>query len=340
MRDAGEFEPRDLALLGLEGDRGGEQPPVELGQHHLHGEVRLRKTTRRILPGLAARSGEHDLQDRGAGRFERRRRIVEAGGERSGIDHDLWDPVAQTRRHEVRRVAILEAGDVKCSNIESFLVERARQRLDGREVGGEQIGAVEHDRRKRAPRHLRHVEPIFAVHGENLGGKTMIESVIGEMRHEVERAAHVLRSAGGEEGIEPRKRRGIDGGKLGEPRVLTAVAGKQRQRDALCARGVGNLFRAIAPIVETAEEADHDAARAGDHLLDIKIDRHRMAEPREIGEAEDGAACPCADQEAASAPRSLSEKDKNTRSARDWPRSTASSASSSPLVSRTRRCMA
>jgi len=28
-----------LALLGLEGDGGGEQPPVELGQHHLHGEV-------------------------------------------------------------------------------------------------------------------------------------------------------------------------------------------------------------------------------------------------------------------------------------------------------------
>ena len=166
------------------------------------------------------------------------------------------------RRHEVAGVAILEAGDVKRSNIESFLVERPRQSLDGREVGGEQIGAVEHDRRERAPRHLRHVETMLAVHGERLGGKTMIGSEPGEMRHEVERAAHVLRTAGGEEGIEPRKRRAIDGGKLGEPRVLTAVAREQRQRNALRPRGVGNLLGAIAPIVETAEQADHDAARA------------------------------------------------------------------------------
>ena len=77
-----------------------------------------------------------------------------------------------------------------------------------------------------------------------------------------ERAAHVLRTAGGEERIEPRERRAIDGGKLGEPRVLTAVAREQRQRNALRTRGVGNFLGAIAPIVETAEQADHHAARA------------------------------------------------------------------------------
>ena len=142
------------------------------------------------------------------------------------------------------------------------MVERARQRLDGREVGGEQIGAIEHDRRKRAPRHLRHVEPILAVHGERLGGKTMVRRESGEMRHEVERTAHVLRTAGGEEGIEPRKRRAIDGGKLGEPRVLAAVAREQRQRNALRPRGVSNFLGAVAPIVEAAEQADHHAARA------------------------------------------------------------------------------
>ena len=106
------------------------------------------------------------------------------------------------------------------------------------------------------------------------------------MRHEVERAAHVLRTAGGEEGIEPRQRRAIDGGKLGEPRVLASVAREQRKWNALCPRGVGDLLGAVAPIVEAAEQADHHAARAGDHLLDIEIDRHRVAEPRKIGEAE------------------------------------------------------
>ena len=96
MRDAGEFESCDLALLGLEGDRRGEQPPVELGQHHLHGVIRLGKPARRVLPGFAARSGEHDLQDRRAGSFERRRRIVEARREGGGVEHDLRAPVAQT----------------------------------------------------------------------------------------------------------------------------------------------------------------------------------------------------------------------------------------------------
>ena len=108
------------------------------------------------------------------------------------------------------------------------MVESARQSLDGREVGGEQIGAIEHDRRKRAPRHLRHVETMHAMHGQRLGGKTMVRRESGEMRHDVERAAHVLRAAGGEERIEPSERRAIDGGKLGEPRVLTAVAREQR----------------------------------------------------------------------------------------------------------------
>ena len=195
-------------------------------------------------------------------------------------------PVAQARRHEVAGVAILEAGDVKRSNIESFSVERPRQSLDGREVGGEQIGAVEHDRRERPSRHLRHVETMHAMHGERLGGKTMVRREPREMRHEIERAAHVLRTAGGEERIEPREHRAIDGGKLGEPRVVAAVAGEQRQRNALRPRGVSNFLRAIAPIVEAAEQADHHAARARDHLLDIEIDRHRVAELREIGEAE------------------------------------------------------
>ena len=100
------------------------------------------------------------------------------------------------------------------------------------------------------------------MHGQRLGGKTMVRREPGEMRHDVERAAHVLRTAGGEERIEPRERRAIDGGKLGEPRVLAAVAREQRQRNALRARGVGDFLGAIAPIVEAAEQADHDAARA------------------------------------------------------------------------------
>ena len=190
------------------------------------------------------------------------------------------------RRHEVAGVAILEAGDVKRSNIEAFLAKRPRQSFDGREIGGEQISAIEHDDRERPAGHVGHVEAMHAVHGQRLGALTVIGSETRKMRHEIERAAHVLRTAGAKESIEPRERRPVDGGKFSEPRIVTAVAGKKRQRNGMRPGGVGDFLGAVAPIVEAAEQADHDAARAGDHLLDIEIDGHGMAEPREIGEAQ------------------------------------------------------
>ena len=74
------------------------------------------------------------------------------------------------------------------------------------------------------------------MHGKQLGSKTVVRRKSRKMRHEIERAAHVLRTASGEEGIEPRQRRAIDGGKLGEPRVVAAVAREQRKWNA-CSHG-------------------------------------------------------------------------------------------------------
>ena len=74
------------------------------------------------------------------------------------------------------------------------------------------------------------------MHGKQLGSKTVVRREPRKMRHEIERAAHVLRTASGEEGIEPRQRRAIDGGKLGEPRVVAAVAREQRKWNVLFAR--------------------------------------------------------------------------------------------------------
>ena len=103
---------------------------------------------------------------------------------------------------------------------------------------------------------------MYAVHGERLGGKTVVWSEPRKMRHDVERAAHVFRATGGEESIEPSERRAIDGGQLGESCVVAAVSREQRKRDALRTCGVGDFLGAIAPIVEAAEQADHHAARA------------------------------------------------------------------------------
>ena len=238
-------------------------------------------------------------------------------------------------------VAILQAADIERADIEALRVERARQSLDRREIGGEQIGAIEHDDGERASRHVRHAEFMNAMHGDRLGGRPWSGASPARCGHEIERAARIFRTAFGEIAIEPGEHRVPHGGKLREPRILAAIARQKRERHAGGAGGVGQLLGAVAPIIEPAEQADDHAAGAGDHLLDIEVDRHRVAEPGEIGEAQGGQlASLCADHAAAAAPRSLSEKDRKTRSARDWPRSMAASASSNALVSRTSKCMA
>ena len=90
------------------------------------------------------------------------------------------------------------------------MIERPRQSIDGCEVGGEQIGTVKHDDGERSSWHVRNVEPKLPMHGKRLGEKAVVWSKSSEMRHEVKRAAHVLRTACGEEGIEPRQHCAID----------------------------------------------------------------------------------------------------------------------------------
>ena len=50
------------------------------------------------------------------------------------------------------------------------------------------------------------------------------------------------------------------------------------------ATGAGDLLQPIRPVAAAAEQAQDHQARLGDHLLDIEIDRHRVAELEQVGE--------------------------------------------------------
>ena len=283
-----EFELGDRALLGLEGDRRGEQPAVELGQHHLHGEIGLRQAPRRTLPRVPVGARKHELQHRHAGGFQRRRRVVEAGGKGGGVENYVGLPLAKRRRDKGGRVAILQAAHIERADVEALRVERSCQSLDGGEIGGEQIGAIEQDHGKRPPRYLRHLEPMHAMHGDRLREEAMVGGEPRQMRHEPERPAHVLGAAGREMTIEPGEYRHRHGGKLGKPRILAAIARQKRQGNAGRAGGVSQFLGAVAPIIEPAEQTHDRATCSRDHLLDIEVDRHGVAEPGEIGEAQGG----------------------------------------------------
>jgi hypothetical protein len=127
---------------------------------------------------------------------------------------------------------------------------------------------------------------VLAIGRHRLGRQSLVGAKTGQMRGKVERAAHIGGATGGEKIVEAGKRVFVDGRQFGEARVLAPVARQERERDGGGAGGLRHLLGAVAPIIESAEKPHHHAAGARDHLLDIKIDRHRVAELGEIDEAQ------------------------------------------------------
>ena len=73
-----------------------------------------------------------------------------------------------------------------------------------------------------------------------------------------------------------------------QPGIRAAIGGQHRQRDALAPRQRLDLLDAVLPIGDAADQADQDARRALQRLLDIGIDRQRMFQRRQIGQAQAG----------------------------------------------------
>ena len=197
-------------------------------------------------------------------------------------------PLAQLRLDEARGRAVLQAPHIERAGVEAFAVERARQRLDGCHVAGQDIGAIEHDDGEGPALLLGDAKGVHAVQRHGLGRQPMVGRGACKMCHERQRASHIRWATLGKISVEPIKHGALHGGEAPEPWVVAAVARQERQRNAGGATGMGHLLGAIAPIVEAAEQADDDAVRIPDHLLHIEVDGHGMAELAEIGEPKRG----------------------------------------------------
>ena len=99
VRERREGEPVLRRQRILERDRAGEHAAVELGQHHVHGEIGGAEPARAVAPGRALGGGDHDLQHRHVRPVERRRLArLAAGGEGRGGDDDGGREPRQRRR--------------------------------------------------------------------------------------------------------------------------------------------------------------------------------------------------------------------------------------------------
>ena len=74
------------------------------------------------------------------------------------------------------------------------------------------------------------------------------------------------------------------GRRLGEPRIVAVLARQQRERDAALARQRREPLAAVAPPVETAEQAHQDHLGMRADAIDPEIDRHRMAQVAQMRE--------------------------------------------------------
>ena len=70
------------------------------------------------------------------------------------------------------------------------------------------------------------------------------------------------------------------------PRAASFVAWQHGELYAAGTTDRNDLLQTVGPVAAAAEQAQDHQVRAADHLLHIQVDRHRVAELQEIGEAQ------------------------------------------------------
>ncbi len=205
--------------------------------------------------------------------------------------------LGQHRADQGSRLRILEAGDVERQRVEAGVPAGGDQGVDRGEVGGLDQSAVEHDGGGGALR-----SPVALELAEvGLGGARPVEAGMEQGRGLAPGLAAPEQGRGiGEQllgigeaaldAVAPKPLAGVlrQGAPAGQLGIGPVIAGQAGQLNAARPAGAGDLLDAVAPIGAAAKQAEDDQAGVAQHALDIEIDRERMGEAQEIGEAERG----------------------------------------------------
>ena len=104
VHESGKAECFVLLLCVLETERSDQHPPVELGQHHVHGKVRGAEAAGIGGPGFTARIGNDGLQHRSIATVEH----AVACGEGGGGDDDRRCQPFECAAHERDGLGVLQ----------------------------------------------------------------------------------------------------------------------------------------------------------------------------------------------------------------------------------------
>ena len=282
MADRREFKPRIDVRFRLERDGAGQQSAVELGQHDVHGQVGRRQAAAGLRPGLARAAGQHDLQHRNIGSIEYRGIVLTHRREGGGVEDDCGPMGFDQARELALDSGILEAAHGQAERCQAVPLQRSHQGGDRLDVGCQQVGAVEDHECDR-------VDAIcFTQHGERADGDRRMPRLVAAQSRadQPQRLAQIVRASLAKEAIEQDEIALRHRGHRSKPRVGAVVARQGGEQDTVVARQVGDALQAVAPVVQAAEAAHDHGFRLGDDALQVKIDRHRMAQPLQTGQSQ------------------------------------------------------
>ncbi len=281
----------------LERDGPAQHAAIELRQGDVHRQIARRQPACAGPPGRFAAAREHHLEDRAVGLVQRsgtpcaRRRDGEPGRVQDDRCLRPLQKVADQRRTD----RVLEAGGEDRQRVQPFVAERLDQRIDHLQVTCLDQSPIEHQSRDRSVRlpmplhpleiRLRQAWPVQA--GAHQWRRLAPGLIAAKQRGGVgEKLTRVVETAVHQVLPEPVTGLSRQGAPAPQLRVGLIVAWQHGELYAAGTTDRNDLLQTVGPVAATAEQAQYHQVRAADHLLDIQVDRHRMAELQEIGEAQ------------------------------------------------------
>ena len=288
-------------VFRLERNGAGEDAPVHLREGDVHRDVARGEPVRPLLPLLLAAAREHHLEDRSAAGVEggrpalgqARRRDRESGG----VEHDARAGVLEHGGDEVRADRVLQARDVDGERVHPARPEGRDQRVDGSEVRGLDVGAVEDDGGDGGAvgplgddlvEAARPGRGVVEPGARERGGLTPLGRVADEIGGEREQAAGVRRPPVHQvlpQAMGVGARHGAEGRERG---VRLVVAGQEREGDRPRPARLDELLHPVGPVAGPAEHPGDDELRPRDDGFDVDVHRHRVGELHEVREPQRG----------------------------------------------------
>ena len=229
---------------------------------------------------------EHRLEHRRGGAVERRvfaRRAGPRHREPGCVDDNVGRRLGQQRGQRVGRRRVAQARDPYRQDVEAARPERRDQRVDRRQMAGLEQRAVEHQRRARS---VPGAGRAVCARARQRRGFFPLRRLADQMRRVAQEIAEIARPAMHAVEPQPPARGGGQRTQRRELGIGPVVAGQHGQRDAAFAAARGDALDAVAPVGGAAEQPHDREPRPRRRGFDIKIDRHVVAEPQQVREAQ------------------------------------------------------